>query len=355
MVGHGGREGRGDLKPISYLAAPLWAVLLASGAKSFRANPLLGSAWLNRHGLHMARVRLAGHMAKKRRARLAAFVDADDIADYARDGFVLRHNFLPPALFDEIRRDLESHPLRSWERREGATVTRRASLDRPDVDGRPALTAFLDDKRLFDLMRYVAGCGGEPLTHVQTVIAEPDPSRPDPQNTLHMDTFHSTAKAWLYLQDVGPEDGPLLYVPGSHLITPGRLEWEHDLSMRAARDPDPEIAAGSFRIDRDTVARLGYREPLAMTVPANTLVVADTHGFHARCASARPTCRSEIYASLRRNPFLPVTGMHLHTMPGIRGKLSTRQAQIDGLLERFGIRGPWKDVPAKRLVDPPSI
>ena len=138
-------------------------------------------------------------------------------------------------------------------------------------------------------MRYVAGCGGEPLTHVQTVIAEPDPSRPDPQNTLHMDTFHSTAKAWLYLQDVGPEDGPLLYVPGSHLMTPERLAWERDLSMRASHDADPEIAAGSFRVDRETVLRLGYREPVAMTVPANTLVVADTHGFHARCASARPT------------------------------------------------------------------
>lgn len=343
------------MKPISYLAAPLWVVQLASGAKSFRANPLLRNAWLNQRGLHMARVRLARTMAERRRQRLAASVGAGEIADYTRDGYVVRRNFLPPELFAEIRRDLDAHPLPSWERREGATVTRRASLDRPDIGGRPALAAFLDDSRLFDLMRYVAGCGGEPLVHVQTVIAEPDPSRPDPQNTLHMDTFHSTAKAWLYLQDVRPEDGPLLYVPGSHLMTPERFAWERDLSMRASQDADPEIAAGSFRIDRETVLRLGYREPVAMTVPANTLVVADTHGFHARCASTRPTHRSELYATLRRNPFLPFTGLHFHAMPGLRGRLSTRQAQLDGLLRQFGIRGPWIGVAPTRLADPPSI
>lgn len=345
-----------ELRAISYLAAPLWVAQLASGAKSFRANPLLGSAWLNRHGLHVARVKLAQTMAEKRRGRLAAFVDAEDMADYARDGIILRRNFLPSELFEGIRHDLETSLLRSWERREGATVTRRVSFDRPDIAGHPALAAFLAERRCFDLVRYVAGCGGEPLTHVQTVIAEPDPSRPDPQNTLHMDTFHSTAKAWLYLQDVGPDDGPLLYVPGSHRMTPERLEWERDLSTRAAHDPDPEVAAGSFRIDRATVARLGYRAPVAMTVPANTLVVADTHGFHARCASDRPTHRSELYATLRRNPFLPATGMHLHALPGVRGHLSTRQAQLGSLSRHlFGIRGPWHDVPPKRLADPPSI
>ncbi|MBX3496397.1 MAG: phytanoyl-CoA dioxygenase family protein [Parvibaculum sp.] len=343
------------MKPISYLAAPLWLVQLASGAKSFRANPLIGSVRLNRRGLHAARVRLARAMAERRRQRLAASVGPAEIADYTRDGYVVCRNFLPPELFAEIRRDLNANPLPSWERREGATVTRRASLDRPDIAGRPALAAFLDDNRLFDLMRFVAGCGGEPLVHVQTVIAEPDPSRPDPQNTLHMDTFHSTAKAWLYLQDVGPEDGPLLYVPGSHRMTEERYAWERDLSLRAAQHADPEIAAGSFRVDRETALQLGYREPVAMTVPANTLVVADTHGFHARCASTRPTHRSELYATLRRNPFLPVTGLHFHALPGIRGRLSTRQAQLDGMLKRFGIGGPWIDVAPTCLADPPSI
>jgi hypothetical protein len=339
-----------------YVAAPLWLLQLASGQKSFRKNPLLGSAALNRRGLHVARTKLAASMSGWRRSRLAARVDAADVASYDRQGFLIKRDFLPPAQFAALKNDLEARRLRSWERREGATVTRRVSLDRPDIAGRAPLEALLEDRRMFDLLRYAAGCGGEPLVHIQTVIAEPDPSRPDPQNTLHMDTFHSTAKAWLYLQDVNLDDGPLLYVPGSHRMTPERLAWERELSVHAAQHDDPEIAAGSFRVDKPMLGRLGYDAPVAMTVPANTLVVADTHGFHARGVSDRPTMRSEVYASLRRNPFLPVLGMHLHSLPGLSGRLSGRQAQGEALLRSLlGVRGPWVEVEPTRLYDPPSI
>lgn len=33
-------------------------------------------------------------------------------------------------------------------------------------------------------------------------------SAPDPQNDLHMDTFHPTVKAWLWLDDVDEDMGP---------------------------------------------------------------------------------------------------------------------------------------------------
>lgn len=344
------------MKALSWIAAPLWPLLVASGQKSFRANPLLGSAALNRLGLHVARVQVAERMAAARRARLASRIDSGLRAQYEREGFTAIEGFLPAEEFATLRRDLEEVPLASWERREGATVTRRGSLDLPDIKGRPALQRLMASQAIPDLLRYAAGCGGEPLIHLQTVLAEGDALRPDPQNTLHMDTFHSTAKAWLYLQDVGIEDGPLMYVPGSHRLTRERLEWELELSACAASHHDPEIAAGSFRIADEMLADLGYPPARALAVPANTLVVANTHGFHARKASARPTARSEIYGSLRRNPFLPVTGFHLHSLPGLKGHLSTRQAQIDAVLARYlGLKGPWVAVPPKRLYDPASI
>ena len=49
--------------------------------------------------------------------------------------------------------------------------------------------------------------------------------------TLHADTFHPTAKFWLFLDDVGIEDGPFAYVPGSHKLTPERLAWEHEQAL----------------------------------------------------------------------------------------------------------------------------
>jgi hypothetical protein len=39
------------------LRVPLWAAQLATGTKSFERNPVIGSHWLNEHGLHTARVR----------------------------------------------------------------------------------------------------------------------------------------------------------------------------------------------------------------------------------------------------------------------------------------------------------
>ncbi|WP_421865297.1 phytanoyl-CoA dioxygenase family protein [Parvibaculum sp.] len=344
------------MKALSWIAAPLWPLQLASGQKSFRANPLLGSPALNRRGLHIARVRLAENMAAARRQRLGARIDAALRTEYEARGYLVIENFLPGEEFAALKRDLEEAPLRSWERREGSTVTRRGSLDLADIETRAPLERLMAGGRIADLLRYVAGCGGEPLIHLQTILAEGDNSRPDPQNTLHMDTFHSTAKAWLYLQDVGEDDGPLCYVPGSHRLTPERIAWERELSIGAASNEDPEIAAGSFRVSDAMLAKLGYPAAKALCVPANTLVVANTHGFHARKASTRPTRRSEIYGSLRRNPFLPVSGMHLYSLPGLRGHLSSRQAQIDELLARYlGVKGPWVSVPPKRIVDTASI
>ena len=62
-------------------------------------------------------------------------------------------------------------------------------------------------------------------------------------------------------------------------------------------------------ISPTVLPELGLPPPQAISVPANTLVVADTFGFHARGPSARPTSRVEIWAIGRRNPFLPWTGL----------------------------------------------
>ena len=53
------------------------------------------------------------------------------------------------------------------------------------------------------------------------------------------------------------------------------------------------------------VRSLGLPLPRALSVPANTLIVADTFGFHARGASLRPSRRIEIWAMGKRCPFLP--------------------------------------------------
>jgi hypothetical protein len=158
-------------------------------------------------------------------------------------------------------------------------------------------------------MRYVGSFDQEPLYYIQTILAHVRQGAPDPQTNLHADTFHPTVKAWLFLTDVAADEGPFVFVPGSHLMTDKRLAWEQEMSIRAGENSDRYSARGSFRIRPDELARLGLGEPRAFAVPANTLVVADTVGFHARGLSLRASKRVEIWAYGRRNPFLPWTGL----------------------------------------------
>ena len=73
---------------------PWWTAQLLTGAKSFERNRVIGNRRLNEKGLHVARVSLAHRMAAARRDRLAHLISLADRADFARDGFVIRRNFL---------------------------------------------------------------------------------------------------------------------------------------------------------------------------------------------------------------------------------------------------------------------
>ncbi|MEO1104118.1 MAG: phytanoyl-CoA dioxygenase, partial [Pseudomonadota bacterium] len=143
----------------------------------------------------------------------------------------------------------------------------------------------------------------------------------DPQANLHSDTFHPTAKFWLFLHDVSGDDGPFSYAPGSHILTPERLAWEHEQALVAAGQGDRHHAAGSFRLPEADLPTLGYGTVQTFPVKANTLVVADTYGFHRRTPSRRPTIRTSLYGVLRRNPFIPWNGLDGYDLPVLRTRV----------------------------------
>jgi hypothetical protein len=327
----------------SWLLSPLHVAALATGSKSFRDNPIIGSARLNERGLHVGRMQFAARMADSRRRRLASLVDAADAAAFARDGYIEKPNFLPDGVFRAIRDEVINRPAPARDMAQGDTVTRRAAIDRRMLRDRPALRALVESPEWLALVRYVGASALEPLNYVQTIFSHVRPGKPDPQTNLHADTFHSTVKAWLFLTDVEPDGGPLTYVPGSHLLTRRRLAWERRASIAASHHADYQHSRGSPRITVAELRRLGYREPHAFAVPANTLVVADTLGFHARGFSARPTTRVEIWAYGRRNPFLPWLGFDPAALPLIKGNAVPLFWGASDLAVRLGIgRNPWQ-------------
>lgn len=335
------------------LMSPIWAAQVFTGAASFVDNPILGSRRLNRMGLHVARTRIAHGLAAFRRAQLAHLISPEDRAAYDRDGYVLKSDFLPPAQFEALMRQLHAYRGAARETTQGDSMTRRIALEPSVMDQIPAARAVLKDPAWRGLIRYVGAAGIEPINYIQTILTQIDQAAPDPQLSLHADTFFPTVKAWLFLTDVAEDAAPFTYVPGSHRLTPPRLAWERAKSISAARSDCRLTARGSFRVGEAELPGLGLPPPKRFAVRANTLVVADTCGFHARGPSAAPTSRVEIWAYGRRNPFLPWSGLDLLALTG----LASRQAPLiwwllDRLQEAKLKPNVWRAQPDRSAFDP---
>lgn len=299
------------------LLTPWWAAQLLTSAKSFIDNPLIGSDRLNRAGLHRWRVQQAARMAQRRRARLADAISDEDRTAFDRDGFVCWENFLPSDVFSRLHDQALSYAGPAREMVQGDAITRRYAVDPPAMRSIPDVRALIRNPRWRAMSRYAASFDIEPLLYIQSILSHRHDAVTDPQTDLHADTFHPTMKAWLFLQDVDIADGPLTYVRGSHRLTEERLAWEHRQSLDVRDHGDILSARGSFRIGREELAAMNLPEPTPFVVPANTLIIADTFGFHARGASLHRSTRIEFWAYSRRNPFLPFTGLDPWSLPGI--------------------------------------
>lgn len=284
---------------------PAWARIFSS-SKDLSAGGVLGSTVLNGAGLHVWRKRLAHRLCAWRRAGMRARLPEGVTREWDQAGLVRVNNFLSPEQWLGLRDELLSAALPMTAMTQPPALTRRAYLDAHYCRNRyPNLLQLITDDRLLGLLHYAAGYRGKPVVAVQCVHSSVQlpGGAADPQTEWHADTYHSTAKAWFFLHPVGADDGPFSYWSGSHALTAERLQWEHAASVVAAAHPNRLHARGSFRTEELEVQAMGYGAPMIVEVPANTLVVADTSGFHRRTPSPHPTVRVEVYFSLRRNPF----------------------------------------------------
>ncbi len=337
------------------LLMPFWLAQVGTQEKFFARNPVIGSRRLNERGLHTARVRIAHRLATTRRRRLASRLPAEDRQVLDRDGFIVKRDFLPPGLFAELVAEVRALRAPAREMLEGDTITRHIALDPSVLRQVPAARRLIDMPLYRDLIFYAGAAAAAPMIYIQTILSGARDGPPDPQTDLHTDTFHPTVKAWLFLSDVDAEAMPFVYVPGSHRLTPQRLAWERRMSIAAStadnyRQPDQRLIRS---ISPETIAALGLPPPQAIPVPANTLVVADTYGFHARGASILPTLRVEIWAFGRRNPFLPWAGFDPWSIPALGLRKPLMHWKSLDILARLGLgRQRWHPRASVSAFDP---
>jgi hypothetical protein len=333
---------------------PLWIAQLFTGTKSFESNLVIGSQRLNEWGLHTTRVTLAHRLANARRRKLAGLISAADREAFERDGFVVRSNFLPPEQFAALVAQVKAYRRHLREISEGDTIMRKIALDGRALAELPALGAVLGSRDWRGLVRYVGSRDAEPVVWVQSILRHACTGPADPQTLLHADTFHPTVKAWLFLTRVAEDTGPLTYVPGSHRLSAERLAWERRMSLAARHSANAENRQGSFRIYPAELQSLGLPQPRAFAVPANTLIVADTFGFHARGPSVRPSLRVEIWAYGRRSPFLPWAALVPWSTAAL-GRRSVLSWQLGDFLEAARLKkNRWRARTGVSAFDPPS-
>lgn len=254
------------------------------------------------------RLQQAHDKAGQRRKSLLHWLDGVDAATFARNGFVVKRQVLPPEQFEALSEQVQAWRAPARELLLGDTVTRHIAANAAFLRAAPALAALLQGRLWGGLTRYVAANGRVPPAFVQTVVTHAHPGARDPQTMLHSDAAQPTMKAWYFLSDVGDDDAPLCYVPGSHRLTPARLDWEVQCQLhagemaqaeaqaRAKAAARPAVAVPPRRIDKVALGQMGLGRPARLAVPANTLIVADTFGFHKRAQARRPTMRVEVWA-----------------------------------------------------------
>ncbi len=295
------------------LKLPFHILSVGSQAKSFQTNPVIGNRWLNRAGLHVLRLILAHAVMRLRRFLIAWRLPAKDRQEFARNGYLIKHELLPVDVFSALSSEVEK--LISTETAadsiQGDTLTRKFLLSNHRRQRYPTIRLASENQVYQDTLAYVAGRNRTPFQWVQVIRSDMVASdEPDPQGSLHVDTFQPNMKAWLYISGASQKNGMFTYVPGSHRLSWARIKWEYRQSI-VGRDQASQYAArGSFRITPEALEQMGLPPARALHCPGNTLVVADTCGFHCRGTASDPKARRvEIWSISRTNPFNPFPGL----------------------------------------------
>lgn len=296
---------------------------ILSSQKSF-TDPWIGHVGLNRSfDLHVRRMRLARRVAALRRGLVSPLVEASIRDRIARDGLAIVPDFLPDDAFAALRDEIEVHVARVAERHPQRTATERGfGLPKPfdggfdrydggtlnrflhlDAATTPRTLEFARHPLLAALSRAVCGRRVSERKTSIYLLTHGGEDNHDVQKDLHRDTFFSSMKYWYFLRPVRAEDGPFEYHPGSHRLDERRIEWER---AQAAAAVSGGRRGGAFRVDAADLSGLGFTEPVRATCAENTLVVADTLGFHRRGAAAAGSVRLAVYGYERPHAFSPM-------------------------------------------------
>lgn len=272
--------------------------------RAVTADKYVQSPLLNLLGIQLVR-QVAARLLLNARCLLRRSARQETGADQLRrEGLLVIRDFLPREEFQALRAEvmatLNDPQVEKSDLRHGDTIVRRVYIKkyRDRLARADAVTGSAALMRIFGAVEGRELDADRQLRVIERVI-HGDPAVHDPENDLHVDTFHSTHKMWFYLDDVTPENGPLAVVPGSHRIDASVLRRTY----RYFRDIAGSGNSPSRRIEASELTERRLQE-VALSVPANTMVIANTGGYHRRTRGTKGATRTSLHVSVRTQPFL---------------------------------------------------
>jgi phytanoyl-CoA dioxygenase PhyH len=321
------------------LLFPLWVLSIFSKNKSFGRNPIIKNPVLNFLGLHVFRLVLAHALSNFRYILLSPMMAKQERKQFHENGYILLRNFLSDEDFMALENETKNYAGEITEKIEGDTVIDSVRLTPEKRKELPACKKLLKLPGYKKRLQYCAATLFPPLFFIQAIRQHYMSKGQDPQKTIHSDTFHPTMKAWLYLTDVTPENGPFKYIDGSHKLTWSRIKWEYRKSNMTARG---QGKGGAFRFNDEDLLELGYQEPEPVIVPRNTLIIANTFGLHCRGPANSKKTRFAIWAHSRTNPFNPLPGFSSQTIESMRHRVIDKYTSNQNKTGKLAItRANW--------------
>lgn len=188
-------------------------------------------------------------------------------ADLDRDGFVMLSGLFEQDKLVRLRRALETHKVTDgWRPHLGTFDLADAPAESnnvhiKDVESIPEAVEIANDPRLLEIVSAYLGC--KPT--VDDVIAWwslPGRTNPFEEQFYHRDQDSIRfLKFFLHLTDVGDEDGPHVFVRGSHRS-------------------NTLLASGKRFSDEQVAAAVAKEDVVRFTGPVGTCFLEDTYGIH---------------------------------------------------------------------------
>ena len=218
---------------------------------------------------------------------------------FETNGLIIMEDYLKEGYPEMIADECKNYPLVTYKTNQNllvdATTPGLCHL-RDECGFRELLLSHINAGHLDDAMiKYRRN------TFIQRVDNKPDDG--DVQKVFHTDIFFPAIKYWYFPSEVKQEYGPFQYVENSVDLTEKLLDFYYKQSILISEDKwersrDKSHREGSMRIMNEEIDRLGLKRR-SVSCKANTLVIANVAGFHARGHCTEPHIRNAVHGSIR--------------------------------------------------------